>query len=166
MQSITTHYHGSMSTPVGDLLITSTAQHITGIAFVWSTDNQLLHQVPSHSQDNSLVQLAIQQLAQYFAGQRQQFHLPLQIEGTEFRQQVWRQLTQIPFGQTVSYTDITEAIGRKGAVRAVGSANGANPLAIVVPCHRVIGKNGTLTGYRGGLSRKEWLLNHELKLSS
>jgi len=103
----------------------------------------------------------VAQLAEYFAGQRHQFSLKLAPEGTEFQQKVWQQLVTIPYGQVVSYLDIARAIGNEKAVRAVGAANGQNPISIIVPCHRVIGSNGRLTGYGGGLWRKAWLLAHE-----
>jgi len=104
---------------------------------------------------------AVEQLDDYFQGRRQQFSLPLAPEGTPFQQRVWHELLTIPYGRTVSYLDIARAIGNERAVRAVGAANGQNPISIIVPCHRVIGSNGQLTGYGGGLWRKEWLLNHE-----
>jgi methylated-DNA-[protein]-cysteine S-methyltransferase len=104
---------------------------------------------------------AVRQLAEYFEGAREDFNLPLALTGTEFQKQVWTELTAIPYGQTVSYGDLARAIGKPSAVRAVGAANGDNPVSIIVPCHRVIGSDGGLTGYGGGLSRKEWLLKHE-----
>jgi len=104
---------------------------------------------------------ARQQLAEYFAGKRRDFDLTLAPRGTEFQQEVWAALRTIPFGATCCYADIAERIGRPSAMRAVGAANGKNPIAIVVPCHRVIGRDGSLTGYGGGLDRKRWLLEHE-----
>jgi methylated-DNA-[protein]-cysteine S-methyltransferase len=101
---------------------------------------------------------AIAQLAGYFAGRRTSFDLPLAPAGTEFQRQVWAGLLAIPYGQTISYRELAERIGRPAASRAVGLANGKNPIAIVVPCHRVIGANGSLTGYGGGLDRKRFLL--------
>jgi methylated-DNA-[protein]-cysteine S-methyltransferase len=101
------------------------------------------------------------QLTEYFAGSRKTFDLPLDPLGTEFQQQAWRALSEIPFGQTRSYAEQARAIGRPSAVRAIGAANGRNPLTIVVPCHRVIGTNGMLTGFAGGLHRKRALLEHE-----
>lgn len=103
----------------------------------------------------------LRQLREYCTGSRQAFTLPLDMRGTAFQQSVWQALTQIPYGQTRSYSDIAEAIGNPAAVRAVGTANGANPIPIVVPCHRVIGKNAALTGFRGGLQAKEDLLQLE-----
>ena len=101
------------------------------------------------------------QLAEYFAGARTAFDLPLRPAGTAFQREVWAVLQAIPFGETRSYANVARAVGRPAAVRAVGAANGRNPLAIVVPCHRVIGSGGALTGYAGGLDRKRWLLAHE-----
>jgi methylated-DNA-[protein]-cysteine S-methyltransferase len=104
---------------------------------------------------------AIKQLNDYFAGKRIDFDFKLNPKGTEFQQKVWQELLKIPFGKTVSYMDITKKLGDVKAIRAVASANGKNPLWIVVPCHRVIGTDGSLTGYAGGLWRKKWLLEHE-----
>jgi methylated-DNA-[protein]-cysteine S-methyltransferase len=101
------------------------------------------------------------QLSAYFAGKLLTFDLPLAPRGTEFQRQVWDELLQIPYGDSTSYADIARRIGRPNAMRAVGAANGANPIAIIVPCHRVIGADGTLTGYGGGLPAKQWLLDHE-----
>jgi methylated-DNA-[protein]-cysteine S-methyltransferase len=104
---------------------------------------------------------AADQLAEYFAGKRRVFDLPLGPRGTGFQARVWRELTKIPYGETCSYGDIARAVGRPSASRAVGAANGRNPIAIIVPCHRVIGASGELTGYGGGLPMKRWLLAHE-----
>lgn len=110
---------------------------------------------------NQLMREAANQLQAYFGGKLRQFRIPLDIEGTEFQKRVWRQLEEIPYGETRSYAQIAAAIGRPAAVRAVGAANGRNPLAIVVPCHRVIGTGGKLTGYGGGLPLKKRLLELE-----
>ncbi len=110
-----------------------------------------------------VMEKAIRQLDEYFAGRRQRFEVPLLFAGTEFQKAVWKELLGIPFGVTVSYSYITRNIGRPKSVRAVANANGANPLSIFVPCHRVIGRDRTLTGYGGGLSAKEFLLNLERK---
>jgi methylated-DNA-[protein]-cysteine S-methyltransferase len=104
---------------------------------------------------------ARRQLAEYFAGHRRVFDLPLAPRGTPFQRAVWQALGTIPFGGTCSYADVAERIGRPGAARAVGAANGRNPIAIIVPCHRVIGRDGSLTGYAAGLARKRRLLDHE-----
>jgi methylated-DNA-[protein]-cysteine S-methyltransferase len=104
---------------------------------------------------------AVRQLGEYFAGNRREFDLPLRMHGTEFQRRVWRALTEIPFGETRSYGELAKHIGNPNASRAVGLANGRNPVSIVVPCHRVIGADGSLTGYGGGVERKQWLLAHE-----
>jgi O-6-methylguanine DNA methyltransferase len=104
---------------------------------------------------------AMDQLQRYFAGERLQFSCPLDLRGTAFQVAVWQELYRIPYGQTCTYAQIAAAIGHPKAVRAVGAANGANPVAVIVPCHRVIGSNGTLTGYGGGLPMKQWLLTLE-----
>lgn len=105
--------------------------------------------------------ICVVQLNEYFAGERSKFDFKLNYKGTEFQQKVWRELLKIPFGKTVSYMDLSKKLGDVKAIRAVASANGKNPLWIVVPCHRVIGSDGSLTGYAGGLWRKKWLLEHE-----
>jgi methylated-DNA-[protein]-cysteine S-methyltransferase len=108
-----------------------------------------------------LLDRAVEQLAEYFAGERQEFDLPLDPVGTEFQVRVWRSLAQIGFGETWTYGRQAEWLGRPGASRAVGAANGRNPLSIVLPCHRVVGASGSLTGFAGGLGAKRWLLAHE-----
>jgi methylated-DNA-[protein]-cysteine S-methyltransferase len=105
---------------------------------------------------------ASEQLSAYFSGELIGFDLPLRMVGTEFQLRVWAELCQIPWGKTISYGELAQRIGQPKASRAVGLANGRNPLSIVVPCHRVVGANGKLTGYGGGVERKQWLLNHEL----
>jgi methylated-DNA-[protein]-cysteine S-methyltransferase len=104
---------------------------------------------------------AVEQLQEYFDGNRTVFNLQLNPSGTDFQKKVWEALLQIPFGKTISYLELSKQLGDAKAIRAVASANGKNPLWIVVPCHRVIGTNGNLTGYAGGLHRKKWLLEHE-----
>ena len=101
------------------------------------------------------------QLREYFEGTRTEFNLKINPQGTEFQQKVWKQLEQIPYGKTISYLELSKQLGDIKAIRAVANANGKNPLWIIVPCHRVIGSDGSLTGYAGGLSRKQWLLEHE-----
>jgi len=107
----------------------------------------------------------LKELDEYFAGSRRNFSVKLERGGTEFQGEVWRELENIPFGKTVSYADVARAIGRPKAVRAVGAAIGKNPHWVVVPCHRVIGRDGSLTGYAGGVERKKWLLEHEKRFA-
>lgn len=149
-----------MATPVGDLLISTDGQSIQHILF---DDGAAAAKLQQYARQGAqpVLQLAETQLAEYFYGARQAFDLPLNAMGTAFQQRVWNALNTIPFGQTWDYAQLAQAIGQPTAARAVGMANGRNPLSIVVPCHRVIGKNGTLTGYAGGLNRKAWLLEHE-----
>jgi methylated-DNA-[protein]-cysteine S-methyltransferase len=111
--------------------------------------------------DDAALRLARQQLEAFFAGELQTFDLPIRFSGTPFQNQVWHGLLTIPYGTTISYAELAARIGRSGASRAVGAANGRNPIGIIVPCHRVIGADGSLTGYGGGLDRKKWLISHE-----
>lgn len=101
------------------------------------------------------------QLQEYFRGERQRFDFPIRPEGTPFQQRVWQELRKVPYGHTLSYLELTKKLGDVKAIRAVASANGRNPLWIVIPCHRIIGSDGSMTGYAGGIHRKKWLLNHE-----
>lgn len=128
-----------------------------GISRITILDNQGVtsDEVPFNLRD------CVMQLQEYFAGERKQFDLKLNPLGTEFQQKVWKTLQQIPYGKTISYRELSLKVGDINAIRAVAAANGKNPLWIVVPCHRVIGSNGSLTSYAGGLWRKKWLLDHE-----
>ncbi len=139
--------------PTGLIEIGGTSEGITSLFFV--------EERCAGVATNDVCEKAVAQISEYFAGSRQEFDLPITLEGTEFQQQVWQELRSIPFGQTVSYGDLARSIGKPSAVRAVGAANGDNPVSIIVPCHRVIGSDGGLTGYGGGLPRKQWLLKHE-----
>ena len=141
-----------LKTPIGWLEIQASDKGVTHIIFV---DDKGL------SQKNLISNLCKVQLKEYFAGKRKAFDLPLDAKGTDFQKTIWQKLSKIPYGVSASYRDIAIAINNPKAVRAVGAANGRNPISIVVPCHRVIGSNGSLTGYAGGLERKEWLLKHE-----
>jgi methylated-DNA-[protein]-cysteine S-methyltransferase len=116
------------------------------------------------SADRGMESLWVRQLDEYFSGNRKIFDLPLDLHGTEFQKKVWSELLKIPFGHKISYKELTLKIGDIKAIRAVAAANGANPVSIIVPCHRVIGSDGSLTGYAGGLWRKQWLLEHESSL--
>ncbi|MDO6527025.1 methylated-DNA--[protein]-cysteine S-methyltransferase [Motilimonas sp. 1_MG-2023] len=131
-----------------------------------TVDNRLKKQLKAEfiEQSNPLIEATIVQLEEYFLGQRSEFDLPLLLVGTEFQQAVWQALTQVKYGETASYLDLAQAINNEGAVRAVGTANGANALAIIIPCHRIIGRNGELVGYGGGLPLKKRLLELEQNL--
>ncbi|PRX48163.1 methylated-DNA-[protein]-cysteine S-methyltransferase [Salegentibacter salegens] len=117
--------------------------------------------MPSSKEIPDFLQSAVQQLDDYFKGNLENFNLKLNPKGTDFQQKVWKALSEIPFGKTCSYLELSRKLGDEKAIRAVASANGKNPLWVVIPCHRVIGSDGSLTGYAGGLYRKQWLLNHE-----
>ena len=141
--------------PIGRLEITATDTHIQSVLFVEEATKAV--------KNNQLTQLCSEQLQAYFAGTSKAFDLPIAQAGTTFQLQVWQALLTIPYGHLASYRDIAQKIENPKAVRAVGAANGKNPLTLIVPCHRVIGSNGTLTGYAGGVERKQWLLQHEAK---
>lgn len=155
-----THY----SSPIGRMTLQADQHALLGVWFATQTTqpSDLGHE----SQTCPILKQTIQQLNEYFAGQRRQFDLPLAATGTPFQQSVWRGLCAIPYGATCSYQQLAEAIGNPQAVRAVGVANSKNPLSIIVPCHRVVGKNGQLTGYAGGLERKAFLLDLEQRTST
>lgn len=147
------------TSPIGTLLLTGDD---TGLAGVWMEDQRHALPVdPSWTEDATPFAAALAQLAAYFAGDLRTFDLPLAGAGTPFRQKVWAALRDIPYGTTTSYGVLAAAVGSPGAARAVGLANGRNPLSVVVPCHRVVGSSGALVGYGGGLDRKRWLLDHE-----
>lgn len=149
-------YRPPETVPLGPIEIRATDRGLTWLAFS-SSPNVVEH-------GNALTARCASQLERYFLGDLTTFDLPLAPRGTDFQLSVWQALQSIPYGQTCSYREIAVAIGAPRAVRAVGAANGRNPLCLVVPCHRVIGANGKLTGYAGGLDRKRWLLQHERAL--
>lgn len=148
-------YYAYYTSPIGLIEIGGDADQIRSLYFV---DERRPGAAPY---DSRAVEKAVDQVGEYFAGTRREFDLQLALHGTAFQEEVWRQLLHVPYGSVATYQDIANAIGRPQAVRAVGAANGQNPISIIVPCHRIIGSNGKLTGYGGGLWRKEWLLRHE-----
>ena len=147
-----------MPSPIGDITIQSTAKGVSYVGF-YPVIAMQTEVVDEHTLTPILI--CINELNEYFNGERTRFTVPLDTQGTHFQKQVWRALIDVEFGQTKSYQEIALAINNPKAVRAVGAANGKNPISIIVPCHRIIGANGKLTGYAGGLERKEWLLKHE-----
>lgn len=154
MKSYITHYRS----PIGAVEIKGTQAGIVALNFV---DRPQM----GDAELPRIFEECVKQLDEYFRGRRKAFSLNLTLCGTEFQNTVWRHLITIPYGRTCSYREFAAAIGKPAACRAVGNANGKNPISIIVPCHRLIGSNGSLTGYGGGLWRKEWLLKHE-KLQS
>lgn len=149
----------SMDSPIGELTLTADGGVLTGVHM-----NEQRHapklQVGCERDDAGLVHV-VAQLQAYFAGELIDFDFPMELRGSDFQRRVWAALCEIPYGQTISYGELARWVGNPKASRAVGLANGRNPIAIVVPCHRVIGADGSLTGYGGGLERKVWLLEHE-----
>ena len=162
-----------ISSPLGPLVAGATSE---GLCLLEFTDRRMIEAQfqTVHSRlgrplvpgTNDHLELVSDELTRYFDGTLQTFTVPLSYPGTEFQRQVWEELLEIPYGETRSYQDIAKAVGDRNAVRAVGRANGLNRIAIVIPCHRVVNKNGDLGGYGGGLRRKEYLLDHEMKVGS
>ena len=148
-------YRNIYSSPLGNLLLEADEKAIIRLHF-------LKEEEPTHITTLSpLLRNCIQQLDEYFSGELKQFNLPLNQSGTPFQQRVWAALQDIGFGKTATYGQLSRKLGNSKAIRAVGAANGKNDMAIIVPCHRVIGADGSLVGYAGGLWRKKWLLDHE-----
>jgi methylated-DNA-[protein]-cysteine S-methyltransferase len=143
-----------IKSPLGFTKIVGDADGISSVVIL-NSEEKITHNIPEELED------CIMQLNEYFEGTRKQFDLKLNPEGTEFQQKVWKQLEQIPYGKTMSYLELSKQLGDIKAIRAVANANGKNPIWIIIPCHRVIGSIGNLTGYAGGLQRKQWLLDHE-----
>jgi len=143
-----------IKTPLGYTKIDGDADGIVSVTIL-NTEEKITDILPIELEDCAI------QLKEYFEGTRKQFDLTLRPEGTDFQQKVWKLLEQIPYGKTISYLELSKQLGDVKAIRAVANANGKNPLWIIVPCHRVIGSDGRLTGYAGGLHRKQWLLEHE-----
>jgi methylated-DNA-[protein]-cysteine S-methyltransferase len=144
---------GYYASPVGDLLITAREDKITAVNFL-TTER-------SEESLTPVIEQCIAELDEYFFRGRKFFSVELQFPGTDFQNKVWNELLTIPYGKTISYLELAIRMGDINSIRAVGLANGQNPIAILVPCHRVIGKNGDLVGYAGGLEKKIWLLQHE-----
>jgi len=147
-------YQTCWESPLGFIKIVGTRDSVLALDFVEEFQNGD-HELPF------CIKECIKQIAEYFDGKRKEFFLNTDPQGTPFQKKVWQQLEKIPFGELASYKEIARAIGKPEAFRAVGSANGKNPIAIIIPCHRVVGSDGNLTGYGGGLWRKKWLIAHE-----
>ena len=144
----------TLETPLGIAKIIGDEDGIASVSIL-NSNEQFSDIIPNELQD------CVYQLRDYFMGERECFSIKLNPKGTDFQKRVWKQLEKIPFGKTISYLELSKQLGDIKAIRAVANANGKNPLWIIVPCHRVIGSDGSLTGYAGGLSRKQWLLEHE-----
>ncbi len=149
-----------LDSPIGSLMISTDGTALTGL-YMGTPSKRPNIEDWREDPDELVLRETAQQLNEYFSGKRRKFELPLKFNGTEFQHRVWHALTEIPFGETRTYGQLARHIGNPAACRAVGLANGKNPIAVIVPCHRVIGADGSLTGFGGGLPRKEWLLGHE-----
>ena len=153
-------FRSYLQTPIGVMEIQATQTHVHSIRFL--DNNEPIKPVV----ENDVTRICAVQLQEYFEGTRKDFSIETQQEGTDFMQEVWDDVKDIPYNKTANYADLAKLAGDENLTRAVGSANGKNQLAIIVPCHRVIGSNGKLTGYAWGLHRKQWLLDHEAKVSN
>jgi methylated-DNA-[protein]-cysteine S-methyltransferase len=154
-------FHTILDSPIDPLLLASDGDSLTCLYMDTSNGEFPIPESSRRDDDHPVLKLAADQLRAYFAGDIQEFDLPLNAKGTEFQRHVWEELVRIPYGETISYGEMARRVGDPGACRAVGAANGRNPISIVVPCHRVIGANGSLTGFGGGLPRKAKLLGFE-----
>jgi methylated-DNA-[protein]-cysteine S-methyltransferase len=159
-----TTFYTTITSPIGELLLTCRGGKLTGVYMERHTHGPASRAGWVRAESDELLQSASTQLRQYFSGERTEFDVPLAANGTAFQERVWAELRAIPYGRTISYGELARRIGNPAAARAVGLANGRNPISIIVPCHRVIGANGSLTGYGGGLERKNTLLAHERKV--
>jgi methylated-DNA-[protein]-cysteine S-methyltransferase len=159
-----TPFFSELESPLGPLLLLGDARVLTALYMVDQRHRPPL--APGCARNDAAFREARSQLEAYFAGKLTDFDVPLSAEGTEFQSKVWRALRAIGYGRTASYGELARRIGKAGAARAVGLANGKNPIGIIVPCHRVIGADGSLTGYGGGMVRKQWLLEHERRVAA
>jgi len=157
-------YYTTIESPIGALMLVGDDVKLRGLHFVEGRRRR--EPEPGWVHDPAPLAYAERQIAEYFAGSRRVFDLPLETGGTPFQRAVWSALEQISYGETISYGMLAERIGNPRAVRAVGLANGSNPIALVIPCHRVIGANGSLVGYGGGLDRKTYLIDFERRMAS
>jgi methylated-DNA-[protein]-cysteine S-methyltransferase len=154
-------YYRHLSSPLGKLLLTSNGHALTGLHMSRLAEASAPEPRATWRQDDAVFREVCEQLAAYFDGELMSFDLRLDLAGTPFQRRVWHELCRIPYGRAISYAALARHIGQPSASRAVGGANGQNPVAIIVPCHRVIGADGGLGGYGGGLDRKRWLLELE-----
>ncbi len=152
--------------PIGTIKIKISGSYISELLYVNDKPAMASETIELSAEEKRVLQKCITQLNEYFSGKRKLFDLPIQQEGSAFQQKVWSELVKIPFGKTISYLQLAQRLGDAKSIRAAASANGRNKLNIVVPCHRVIGSDGSLIGYGGGLPRKKWLLEHEAKFEN
>jgi methylated-DNA-[protein]-cysteine S-methyltransferase len=154
-------YYAIAKSPIDDLLLVTDGSALTGVYFVQGNHIQAMKRRWMLQPNHPVLQEAAKQLREYFTGKRNTFSLPLRLAGTDFQKKIWREIARIPYGETVTYSDLAERAGAPRAVRAAGMSTGQNPVSIIIPCHRVIGKSGSLVGFGGGLKRKRYLLDLE-----
>ena len=161
METIVSHIYHS---PIGQISITAEEGCITELIFI---DEETMDAHASYSDEElpAVIHQCVDELIEYFAGTRREFTVPINQNGTDFQQRVWKELYEIPFGKTMSYADLAKKLGDPKVIRAAASANGKNKIAIIVPCHRIIGTDQSLVGYAWGKARKRWLLQHEFRLA-
>ncbi len=150
-----------IKTPLDNLMLVANATELTGIYFVGCEHIPAAHKGWKRDARHPVLRKAEAQLQEYFAGKRTEFSLPLRLDGTGFQQRVWREIALIPHGKTISYSELARKAGAARAIRAAGTSTGRNPIGVIIPCHRVVGKNGGMGGYAGGLERKRYLLELE-----
>ncbi len=155
-----TTFYATMPSPAGQLLLTASADGLTGVYF----PGEGRQPEPDWQFDRPRFADVIEQLEEYFAGDLVEFSLPLAPPGTPFQHRVWEELASVTYGTTITYTELARRVGRPNSIRAVGGANGRNPICVIVPCHRVVGVNGSLTGYSAGIDTKRWLLDFERQM--
>jgi methylated-DNA-[protein]-cysteine S-methyltransferase len=163
METNATGCFTTVESPLGELLLTSDGRHLTGL---YTPGHKHPPDTSKLKRDDAFFTGVRDQLQAYFAGKLRAFDVPVRAAGTDFQHRVWAALTEVPFAETVTYGELAERLGKVDACRAVGLANGRNPVSIIVPCHRVVGASGALTGYAGGLEAKAWLLEHEKKVGA
>ena len=166
-RDVTEYFRSTVKAPFGTLTVVASERGVRYCMFDNESHPKQLDGL-NIIDDASHISIAnaVKQVKEYLAGTRLEFDLPLDLHGTEFQQQAWRSLAQVPYGKTWSYAQQAASIGRPAATRAIGAANGRNPVAVILPCHRIIGANGALTGFGGGLPVKQWLLEHERRVLS
>lgn len=160
------HFYKEIESPVGKLKLVASSNALVAVLWEREPPNRVKLSPATWDPQHPILLETERQLAEYFAGERIQFDLPLQPDGSEFQKKVWQALGAIPFGQTRSYLDLAKTVGSSRAARAVGAANSRNPLSIIVPCHRVVGADGSLTGFAGGIETKAGLLAFEARLAA
>jgi methylated-DNA-[protein]-cysteine S-methyltransferase len=161
-ENIMNHFSYSiLKSPIDDLMLVADASVLTGVYFVGCDHIPAASKHWTLNAQHSVLSQATKQLQEYFAGKRQNFSLPLRLAGTDFQQKVWQEIARIPYGETINYSELAKRAGAPQAIRAAGTTTGRNPVSIIVPCHRVMGKNGSMCGFAGGLERKRYLLSLE-----